>query len=245
MPWVRLDDEFTDHPKVAVVGVFGVALQVAALCYANRHLTDGFVPLQVIRRLLDFDGVGENNGTGWKEVDAWEVAERLVMAGIWTVEPKGFRIHNYLSYQPSKADVQAERLAQHEIKVAGGKARAAGAKRDRGKFVKEQANTSITSRRPAAVPAGRPAENQQATSPVPETLSTVGNEGTGGRGVRGEGVAPPSPSPSGDDSATPTGTRCRHRNDPATCGACSNPTPAMPPRAALAAALKPSGGETP
>jgi len=53
------------------------------------------------------------------------------------------------------------------------------------------------------------------------------------------GAATPSPSAQDtDDSAAPRPpTRCRHRNDPATCGACSDPSPAMPPRDALAAAL--------
>ena len=43
MGWVRLDDSFATNPKILTVGPLGMAMQVAAICYANRHLTDGVI----------------------------------------------------------------------------------------------------------------------------------------------------------------------------------------------------------
>jgi hypothetical protein len=114
MPWVRIDEEFVQHPKVVQVGPFGVALQVAALCYANRHLTDGFIPAGAVRLLLDFNRLGENVGDRveqdfWQEVGAFNIAERLVEAGMWRKVSGGFQIHDYEHYQPTRAQVLAER----------------------------------------------------------------------------------------------------------------------------------------
>lgn len=43
MVWVKLDDEFFDHPKNRAVGKDGRELLVASLCHANRHGTDGLI----------------------------------------------------------------------------------------------------------------------------------------------------------------------------------------------------------
>ena len=57
MTWVRLDDGFAQHPKLLSVGALGVAMQVAALCYCNRYLTDGFVPAAAVENLLNLDAI--------------------------------------------------------------------------------------------------------------------------------------------------------------------------------------------
>jgi hypothetical protein len=43
MAWVRIDDQFADHPKIKAAGAVGMAIQIAAICYCNRYLTDGFI----------------------------------------------------------------------------------------------------------------------------------------------------------------------------------------------------------
>ena len=58
MAWVRLDENFAQHPKVVKAGPLGMAMHVAALCYCNQHLTDGVVPKQIARTLLDLTGLG-------------------------------------------------------------------------------------------------------------------------------------------------------------------------------------------
>lgn len=169
MPWVRIDEEFPHHPKVAPVGPLGIAMQVAALCYCNRYLTDGFVPAAMAPMLLPLEGIGRQNGAGQYELVSWqEIVQGLVRTGLWEPVEGGWRIHDFHDYQPTREDVEARRVADHENKVAAGKARAAGAKRDRGRFVTSQVNTSTTSSPPAVHPAEAPAAHQQPTSPVPE-----------------------------------------------------------------------------
>lgn len=96
--WVKLDDQFTDHPKVVAAGPLAGWLYVAGLCYANRLLTDGFIPLAQVTRLLPQNG----HGSGLL------LATVLCDKKLWTrVKGKagGFQIHDYSKYQPSRKKV--------------------------------------------------------------------------------------------------------------------------------------------
>lgn len=141
MVWVRIDDQFAEDPKVVEVGPLGMALQVAALCYANRKLTNGEIPRPVARTLLDFevetdDGrrhtLARTCGMAGEDIDAQWIIDLLVDAGLWH-EPghdcpdcppvdRGYYIHDYLEYQPSRDDVEnkrektAERVRKHRKK---------------------------------------------------------------------------------------------------------------------------------
>lgn len=111
MAWVRIDDHFTEHPKLVQAGPLGVAMQIAALCYANRHLTDGELPANIVARFMPTVCYDPETG---EEITWRDVADRLVEIGIWHKTESGYVIHDYLEYQPSKADVEAERAAARE-----------------------------------------------------------------------------------------------------------------------------------
>jgi hypothetical protein len=124
--WVRLDDEFPKHPKIAEVGPLGLAMQVAGLCYCNHYLTDGYVPRAVAATLLDLEGIGIFTGTYTGEDAHWKlVAECLVIAGVWDEVEGGYEIHDYDEYQPSREQVLEERAKKQAAGRAGGKATAA------------------------------------------------------------------------------------------------------------------------
>ena len=182
MPWVRIDDHFDEHPKIAAVGPLGIALWVTGLAYCNRNLTDGFIPWSVARNLLTWEYLGSvepdgrrkhyriaiSSGMVGDDVATEKIIALLVEAGIWDEEDDGYRVHDFGDYQPSKAEVEAEREQRHAGRAAGGRKRAEGAERSGGRFTSKP--TSITSSPPAEAPAGRPAAHQQATSPVPDPV---------------------------------------------------------------------------
>lgn len=168
MPWVRIDDEFPHHPKVTTVGPFGVALQVAALCYCNHFLTDGFLPFGAVRTLLDFNRLGENIGDHvevWVELGAMNIAGRLVKAGIWEEVEGGFRIHDYGDYQPSRIEVEAEREKNRD-RVAKHRAN----KRNKGRNASSNAITNADVRgAPVPVPVPPVGDPGVAGDPIAET----------------------------------------------------------------------------
>jgi hypothetical protein len=101
MPWVKLDDQFPDHPKVVAAGVQAAWLFVASLCYCNRFLTDGTVPVAMIPRLT------EQSNTA-------KLAARLVDVGLWELEGDNYTIPDFLDYQPSRAKVTEDRRQAKE-----------------------------------------------------------------------------------------------------------------------------------
>ena len=116
MAWVRIDDGFARHPKVAAAGPLAMAMQVAALCYCNRELTDGFVPRAVARTLLDWqvdreDGqrytVAITSGMAGNDVSNDWVINLMVESGMWREVKGGYHVHDFDQYQPSKAEVLA------------------------------------------------------------------------------------------------------------------------------------------
>lgn len=110
MTWVKVDARFPTHEKVLDVGPVAEALWLRGLCYAGGHLTDGFVPVAYVRRMGDMDGPAE--------------AARLVAAGLWHPVDGGWRIHDYLTWQRSKTEVEDISAKRAEAGRRGGKQRA-------------------------------------------------------------------------------------------------------------------------
>lgn len=98
MTWVRIDDQFPDHPKVAAVGPQAAWLHVCGLCYAARYLTDGFVPDAIVSRLTIFE-------------DVTPLVTLLVTHALWAQVDGGYMIHDFLEYNPSREQVMQEREA--------------------------------------------------------------------------------------------------------------------------------------
>ena len=121
MSWVKIDDQMADHPKFAGLDRFAplaLALQVRAFCYASRHLTDGFLPAGIIPGLLDgFESWGIETGgvrgmfAVGSDGDEFDWPAIMVGAGLWEQREGGYLIHDYLDYNPSKAEVLAQRKA--------------------------------------------------------------------------------------------------------------------------------------
>lgn len=138
MTWVKVDDQFHEHPKLAAPGAAAWGMWLAGIAYCNRALTDGFIS----------DAVAEGLGGRWRVrqggqtwqmiarcgdvevvVDADWIAVALVDAGLWHRVDGGYQIHDYADFQPLRAEVMAARTsiseARKEAGAAGGKAKAA------------------------------------------------------------------------------------------------------------------------
>lgn len=100
MTWTRLDDHFLDHPKILAAGERAELLHIHGLIYANKHLTDGFIPNSAVKLLLHNPQRGS--------------VDRLVELGIWKVVDGGYEIHDFLDWNPSRDKVLTERKRNAE-----------------------------------------------------------------------------------------------------------------------------------
>lgn len=152
MTWVKLDDQFADHPKMVVAGPFAMLLHVKALCYCARYLTDGFVPAAVVNSLVYWPpGV---------TVDNQALAQALAQANAWELCEGGYRIHDYLEYQPSREDELQRRAARAEAGKIGG-LRSAQAKRQANAQASAQAKPQANGKQnstPSPSPSSSPTE---------------------------------------------------------------------------------------
>lgn len=95
MTWFKVDDGFWSHPKTFALSPEAVALWVRAGSYCGKHLTDGFVPRQVLAILQGTEGA----------------AVELVTAGLWWPVDDGWTFHDWNTYQDTKDVVEARRAA--------------------------------------------------------------------------------------------------------------------------------------
>ena len=101
MGWVRLDDNFADHPKVIALSDTGFRLYIEALCYSNRQLTDGFIPMAVYTKLSKNDEADYLIEAGlWEEVHGNVISPDLLT---------GYQIRSYTEYQPTREKVEEKR----------------------------------------------------------------------------------------------------------------------------------------
>jgi uncharacterized phage protein (TIGR02220 family) len=119
--WARFDENFYNHPKLALLDDLMlpcVGLQTLAICYCNHYLTDGFVPTAMVIRLAGDVTKLLPPGTPWMLVNS------LIDAGMWEKAKGGYKIHDYLDYNPSRAQVLEERAQRQAAGRAGGQASA-------------------------------------------------------------------------------------------------------------------------
>jgi hypothetical protein len=111
--YARLDDELIDHRKIFLAGELlgkdgpAVALGFYALglMWSNRHLSDGHLPLAVIKRFPHVK-------------DPVTVADALVKAGLWEKNGTGFIVHDFADKNPSAAAIKRKRQRDAQRKRA-------------------------------------------------------------------------------------------------------------------------------
>lgn len=110
MTYVKVDDQFPEHPKVIDIGPLAEALWLRGLCYASRNLTDGFVPLGYLKRMGDLDAIA--------------LATSLADAGLWQECEGGYRVHQYSDWQRTREEIDAIAEVRAEAGRRGGLAKA-------------------------------------------------------------------------------------------------------------------------
>jgi hypothetical protein len=128
--WARIDDQYPEHPKVVAGGPAAMNLQVHAICYCSRYLTDGLIPKtfakqkakQVLEQMLEqvLSMCSSAFGASTENLDPDSLIKKMVECGLWEKTDKGFIVHDYLVYNPSKAQVIEGRQKRSEAGRKGG-----------------------------------------------------------------------------------------------------------------------------
>ncbi|WP_052914562.1 hypothetical protein [Protofrankia coriariae] len=100
MPWFRISDDATDHPKVLAAGNEAFGLWVRLGSYAARYLTDGAVPAAAALRYGSQD-----------------LIDRLVAVRLLDDVEGGWSIHDYLDHNPSRVEILADRAVKKALAV--------------------------------------------------------------------------------------------------------------------------------
>ncbi len=118
MSWVRFDDNYRDHEKVVYAGKSGRELHMAMIFYCARNLTDGFIHEGMVAKLA----VSE-------EIENWPDALQRLMTIlpryknplVYRRENGFYELHDYHKYQPSKAQIEAQRSELSEKRAQAGR----------------------------------------------------------------------------------------------------------------------------
>lgn len=129
--WVRLDGTLPEHPKLLKLGPLGAWLYIQGLCYAGAYETDGFIPAEILPRLVapfalysvQVDARAKGKLRRMQPCAELDYPAQLVAAGLWEEVPDGYRIHNYLARNPTHEYLEDRRAQQREAGRLGGLAK--------------------------------------------------------------------------------------------------------------------------
>lgn len=139
MAWAKLDDGMPTHPKVIAAGPVAFALDVAAICYANKHLTDGHIPEHALPAVLPGLPSPKRH------------AAKLVEVGRWDTVEDGWLIHDYHDFQPTAEHQREVSKKRAEAGRKGGRRSTsnmqAEAKQDASKLLKPGPSRPVPARK--------------------------------------------------------------------------------------------------
>lgn len=98
MAYVRIDDGAMSHPKILELSDKAFRLWVWGLCYAQMHLTDGYIPRKALPA-------------------RWKAATGALMKPnpiLWEPAEGGFQVHDYCVWNDSKVRVEKNRKDARE-----------------------------------------------------------------------------------------------------------------------------------
>lgn len=132
MPHIQLEIDFLTHPKTLATSPLAQLLFIRSLIYAATHLTDGFIPEaalpQLAYDLTQYERLhyvpANIHAAAPDVVTVEEIKKELVFHKRWKVCRGGFRIHDYLDYQLSRAQVLQLIDKRRKAGQAGGQASA-------------------------------------------------------------------------------------------------------------------------
>ena len=103
MPWIRLSDDYVDHPKFSVLSDGAFRLWHEGMSFCRKFQTDGLIPNVTLKDLRSFSAKRVR-----ELITPWQPGK----SALWeTVEDFGVKVHDYLVWNLSKEEEQTDRSA--------------------------------------------------------------------------------------------------------------------------------------
>lgn len=109
MAWTRIDDKFYENAKILDAGPLGAHLYIAGLIHCNVKRTDGFIADCFIA------------GIGGDAFDSKRFAKKLVENKLWDRVEGGYQVHDFLSFNKSKEEIERLNEARKNNGKTGGR----------------------------------------------------------------------------------------------------------------------------
>lgn len=103
MTWFKVDDGYWSHPKVLLTSLEACGMWVRAGSWSSQHLTDGYVPIPILERIMPV-----------RPAKTAAIAEELEHIGLWVRRGDDWLFHDWEAIQVTRAEVEAEREATRE-----------------------------------------------------------------------------------------------------------------------------------
>jgi hypothetical protein len=100
--WFKVDDGYAEHPKTLEISLAASGLWVRCGAWASKYGTDGFIPQKTVWRNCE-------GSSGNPKTIAKKLVKELCASGFWEEVDSGFRIHDFLDFNFSNADIQRKR----------------------------------------------------------------------------------------------------------------------------------------
>ncbi len=102
MAWIRLDDDYINHPKFTVLSHLAFRLWHEGMSYCRKAMTDGVISAAALRSFR----YGQKPAVKELTTPLHEGTSPL-----WELHDAGYRVHDYLDWNPSHEEDQRDREA--------------------------------------------------------------------------------------------------------------------------------------
>jgi hypothetical protein len=106
MPYLLIEDGFADNPKITGLSHQAYRLHTLALVMSAKNMTNGSISEISLRWTSNLAQIGRPK----------RYVSELIRAGLWELAPDGWRIHDYLVHNPSRAEMEEKRRNARERK---------------------------------------------------------------------------------------------------------------------------------
>lgn len=192
MPWVRKEDTYPRHRKIRRLNDAQYRMHDEAIHWCAEHLTDGHVPADELGDVTVVKNPRRHVPTLIQR-GLWHAAGHDCPRCLQPTDPKGWVIHDYLEYNPSRLEIQAERARKREAGRQGGRASAAARRASRSVPEPPEAEGKQAASAPASALLSEGAEHPTRPDPTrsssktsPSSPGSVPREQNGGGGGKSD-----------------------------------------------------------